>query len=133
MSKWFARVDRGPRREQRRAGSDLPRLPRRGLAALVTDMRATERLLEVIGEQAELMRFRGIDAPELLNILDAFRELRRRGDTLVRRDDLIKALEYVHLPNLWDDGWLAAGDAEGTEHASAAIDRLEIALGGKLR
>jgi hypothetical protein len=43
----------------------------------MSDMRATERLLEFIGEQT--------DDPK---ILEAVAELWRRGDTLVRMDDL---------------------------------------------
>ena len=43
----------------------------------MSDVRATERLLEFIGEQT--------DDPK---ILDAVAELRRRGDTLVHMNDL---------------------------------------------
>jgi hypothetical protein len=57
-------------------------------------MRATQRLLEHVGEQT--------DDPK---ILDAIAELRRRGDTLVGGRDLELLLEVVgreHLP-LGDD------------------------------
>jgi hypothetical protein len=91
----------------------------------MTDMRATKRLLEAIEECAAKIAA-GSNLSEVYadEIVEAITELRRRGDTLVRRDDLRTALEgsrpeYVTV---------AEGDA-----IEAAIDRLEIALGGKLR
>jgi hypothetical protein len=58
----------------------------------MTDMRATERLLEYIGEQA-LAAFSELpgDSEAALQadkVMNAIAELRRRGDTLVRREDL---------------------------------------------
>lgn len=50
----------------------------------MTDMRATERLLDVIAEQS--------DDPK---IDEAVSELRRRGDTIVRRRDLRAVLPLV--------------------------------------
>jgi hypothetical protein len=98
-------------------------------------MRATERLLEFVDETARLLEVwlkedgptgigGDVAAQNAVAIRQALTELRRRGDTLVRRDDLRTALEgsrpeYVTV---------AEGDA-----IEAAIDRLEIALGGKLR
>ncbi len=56
----------------------------------MTDVRATERLLEVIQESAsEILQGCEEPAKEAGWILEATRELRRRGDTLVRRDDLL--------------------------------------------
>jgi hypothetical protein len=76
----------------------------------MSDMRATERLLEFIGEQT--------DDPK---ILDAVTELRRRGDTLANGRDLELLLEVIgreHLP---------LGDDE-----VKALARLHHTLGGIL-
>jgi hypothetical protein len=78
----------------------------------MTDMRATERLLEFIGEQT--------DDPK---ILDALAELRRRGDTLVGGRDLELLLQVIgreHLP-LGDDEVKAL--ARSTTHSEEYSDR----------
>ncbi len=95
----------------------------------MTDMRATGRLLETIGERAlalysnaETDSFEARQADEIMN---AIAELRRRGDTLVRHEDLRQAVETAH------DGAIVGRD----DYArwGAAIGRLEIALGGEPR
>jgi hypothetical protein len=87
-------------------------------------MRATERLLEVIETYANEL----LDEPELTAdprpTIAAVAELRRRGDTLVRRDDLRHAMEMAKL----------AGDDVGVVWmADPKWMRLENAIGGKLR
>ena len=83
----------------------------------MTDMRATERLLEVLEQsiaglvEAGDITFTG---PKLVDIVQ---ELRRRGDTLVRAADLRKILEETNL----------GGDGPYLD----ALDRLENAIGGK--
>lgn len=90
----------------------------------MTDMRSTERLLQVIQENAEVLFVSAgsSDARAKLAtaIVDAVTELNLRGDTIVRRNDLRLALQdldpiYVN------------------PERDAAVERLEIALGGKLR
>jgi hypothetical protein len=93
----------------------------------MTDMRATERLLEVI----EQLAFDLEDGPEL-EIIEVARELRRRGDTLVRRDDLRKVSDYIRARDPISEGYFENGDAEHVQFV-AAQDRLEIALGGRVR
>ena len=90
----------------------------------MTDMRATERLLEVIEECVD--RLPQFDQPEFAEITTAITELRRRGDTLVRADDLRMILEQIARTQGWDGGH----DQDAT---TAALDRLENALGGKMR
>jgi hypothetical protein len=80
----------------------------------MTDVRATERLLEFIGEQT--------DDP---GVLDAVAELRRRGDTLVRRDDL----RIVSAAANHGRQFGAGGDTDYTGF-EAALARIERALGG---
>ena len=100
----------------------------------MTDTRATSRLLEAIdeitrdlevrltgsGERASMSERLNRDA--LRTLTDAIAELRRRGDTLVRAEDLVAVLDA------------AAGGNIGTHqnawpHGAAA--RLESALGEK--
>ena len=79
-------------------------------------MSATERLLEVIAERS--------DDPE---VQKACAELFRRGDTLVRADDL----RLVSAPASHGRRF---GPAEATDCTgfSAALERIERALGGSL-
>lgn len=80
----------------------------------MTDMRATERLLEVIEERS--------DDPEVQKVVT---ELRRRGDTLVRMHDLRLVAAAAHHGKLH-------GPIGGTDYAAfdAALARVENALGG---
>jgi hypothetical protein len=83
-------------------------------------MRATERLLEVIGEIA-----RRVDEGELLTeqgitqLRQAAAVLRRRGDTLVRARDLELIVQAVNREHV------LLGEDE-----SQALARLDGALGG---
>lgn len=95
----------------------------------MTDMRATERLLEVIEEKcADAERYSQtenayIDVPTIMGeIREVLTELRRRGDTLVRRDDLAVVIEDITGFN----GRLADQD-----RFEQAYQRLENAIGGK--
>lgn len=85
-------------------------------------MRATERLLEVIDEVLnEIEAHFGSDAVIITNRADeAIAELRKRGDTLVRADDLREAAEG-----------LGGGIGGDPAKYDAAIARLEHALGGE--
>jgi hypothetical protein len=89
----------------------------------MTDMRATERLLGHIAEQADLIATQspGVAEPATA-IHDAVDELRRRGDTLVRRDDLWIILEYADS----DEVLLESQRVE----LKAAFARIQHALGG---
>lgn len=78
----------------------------------MTDMRATERLIEYIGEQT--------NDP---NITAAVAELRRRGDTLVRSRDLRNIAESRRRHAL------TAGEQLEVD---AAWQRIENALGSVL-
>lgn len=82
----------------------------------MSDMRATERLLEVIGEQT--------DDPK---ILEAVAELQRRGDTLVRMNDLRLIAAAANHGRQFGPG----GDTDYTGF-EAALARIESALGGVL-
>jgi hypothetical protein len=79
----------------------------------MSDMRATEQLLTFIGANTD-------DA----SIQRAATELRSRGDTLVRRDDLRTVLEAVGRDAVKSDKWI--DDAA----LNTAWDRLLTALGG---
>jgi hypothetical protein len=98
----------------------------------MTDMRATERLLEVIQESADILDESGLGElgcqQYAERILEAITELRRRGDTLVRREDLRIAVESIELDEL---SWVYM-DAEKFAPVQEAIARLENAIGGKL-
>lgn len=91
-------------------------------------MRATERLLEVIEDaitKSDDFHLRYAEFP-VDDALIAIRELRRRGDTLVRREDLLRALycagQYVdEYENLERDA----------RDMRPILDRLENAIGGK--
>jgi hypothetical protein len=98
-------------------------------------MRADERLLEVIVEQCQIVgqelalgndSNRATAEKALREIGMAAGEMRRRGDTLVRRDDLRKAVEAME----WVEKRIAS---EPNAVRIAATERLNIALGGKLR
>ncbi len=90
-------------------------------------MRATERLLEVIEEAAKKLsrevmhdlRAQVDNGPvrsHVSTVEKAARELRGRGDTLVRREDLRTVLRHV--------------DPLGPDPALApALERLDLALG----
>jgi hypothetical protein len=61
----------------------------------MTDV-ATERLLEQVAEHASAIRAAADDdGGHAQAIVDAVAQLRRRGDTLVRREDLWIVLEYA--------------------------------------
>jgi hypothetical protein len=112
----------------------------------MTDMRATERLLEVIGEGILRIMEEAMDASvqdrdplrsvaawtvlgELVREMEfAIVELCRRGDTLVRAEDLRLALENDHDTNRI----YPMGRQEGKTYRLAR-ERLENALGGKMR
>lgn len=102
----------------------------------MTDLRASERLLQVIAEQtveavnaANFQALSSEQAGRMALALDAIEtavaELRRRGDTLVFKDDLRLFLTAArrgrdHLP---------LGDSE-YDTLGAALARIESALGG---
>lgn len=93
---------------------------------------AAERLLEVIDEAAHP------DEADLGKIQDAITELRRRGDTLVKHEDLMLVVELAKPQAFTEDEYDAGDPMMGSvqreaERQQAAFDRLEIALGGKLR
>jgi hypothetical protein len=79
-------------------------------------MRATERLLEVIAEMS--------DDPEVQKAVD---ELLRRGDTLVRGDDL----RLVSAAANHGRRFVPTGETDYTGF-NAALARIESALGGSL-
>jgi hypothetical protein len=80
----------------------------------MTDMRATERLLEVIAERS--------DDPD---VQKAVVELLRRGDTLVHSEDLRVVSAAANHGRRFGPG----GDTDYTGF-SAALERIENALGG---
>ncbi|HEX4344447.1 MAG TPA: hypothetical protein VHZ31_02695 [Solirubrobacteraceae bacterium] len=81
-------------------------------ASEMTDMRATERLLEVIEERSDDGETTAIVA-----------ELRRRGDTLVRSHDLRALLDAY-----------AAGDGRAHDAGfERALERLQKKVGGRPR
>jgi hypothetical protein len=87
-------------------------------------MRATERLLELIADEIELLALNSIESSETLAISAAVAELRRRGDTIVQARDLVLLLDVAR------HGLDAYPDAlEATE---ATIVRIEDAIGGVL-
>ncbi len=89
----------------------------------MTDMRATERLLECIAEQLGIATNWTTDPAArdaLEQIEGAVAEMRRRGDTLVRREDLRLLVEA-------SEDALIVTDREAID---AACERLESALGG---
>jgi hypothetical protein len=100
----------------------------------MSDLRASDRLLGVIGEEA-LAIDADIDAGVNIGALDlamhsariseAVAELRRRGDTLVRREDLMSVLAGV------ERGFLIGISVRGVE-CTAAWERLENTIGGTL-
>lgn len=116
----------------------------------MTDMRATERLLEVIeevtrllgeqriwatissefsttehGDRDETHRMVSLDQ-QVLAIKEAITELRRRGDTLVRYHDLRLVVEFVQ-----QNGGIDAGEFDTSPTRNAAFARLKNAIGGK--
>ena len=95
----------------------------------MTDMRATERLLEVIAEKLIAINEYMVNGTpdEILDAQMAITELRRRGDTLVRADDLRVAVESIDLGEL---SWVYM-DAEKFAPIKDAIVRLENVLVGK--
>ena len=115
------------------------RHPRTRDESVVTDMGATERLLAVTAEQVDLagkliadLRLVNVPgSPEDLAVLkvgdalneaiEAIVELRRRGDTLVRAEDLLAVLDAAV-------GGKLGAHQNGWPHGAAA--RLEDALGG---
>jgi hypothetical protein len=89
----------------------------------VTDTRATERLLEYIAEQRVIAANWTTDpaAKDALEQIErAVTELQRRGDTLVRREDLRLLVEA-------SEDALIVTDREAID---AALERIESALGG---
>ncbi|HEV7564671.1 MAG TPA: hypothetical protein VGO31_01775 [Microbacteriaceae bacterium] len=89
----------------------------------MSDTRATERLLEVVEQAAEeLNRDVARDLRSRVAVIGAAAtELRRRGDTLVRRRDLELVIQALGRERL------AFGEDE-----SQALERLDGALGGVL-
>jgi hypothetical protein len=92
-------------------------------------MRATQRLLEVIEQAAHEL---GRDVtPDLIGrvavIESAASELRRRGDTLVRQDDLRLIASAANHGRQFGP----SGDTDYTGF-NAALERVESALGGTL-
>jgi hypothetical protein len=98
----------------------------------MTDMRATERLLEVIAEQGENIGARllrdGGDPPAIQKaaheVKAAAHELLRRGDTLVRHGDLRLIAAAANHGRQYGP---AGMDYTGFK---AALERIETALGG---
>lgn len=88
----------------------------------MTDMRATERLLEVIAISADAYA-ENKNPGHITDIQTSITELRRRGDTLVRREDLRMVMRIVALAEKH------IGPAAQSERD--AFDRLENAIGGK--
>ncbi len=84
--------------------------------AAVTDMRATERLLEFIAERSDDER-----------VLEAVAELQRRGETLVRGPD-VQAVATAAFRWLDEYRGLERGADDELAHA---IERLENAIGGR--
>jgi hypothetical protein len=81
-------------------------------------MRATERLLEEIADEATaIVESADQAARHAAKIVEAALELRRRGDTLISREDLRMILRHV--------------DPLGADAALAStLERLERTLGG---
>jgi predicted mannosyl-3-phosphoglycerate phosphatase (HAD superfamily) len=79
-------------------------------ATEMTDMRATERLLDVIEERSDDEETTAIVA-----------ELRRRGDTLVRSHDLRALLDAY------------AGDDTARDELESALERLQRKVGSRPR
>lgn len=96
----------------------------------MTDMRATERLLEVIGEIADYAiemydtGYAGDNVyTKFYDVQKIITELRRRGDTLVRAADLRIVLEYCDIePSAWSSEY---------DRVVEVTERFENALGGK--
>ena len=90
----------------------------------MTDTRATDRLLEFIAEQRAIATNWTTDlaAKDALEQIErAVTELRRRGDTLVRREDLRHLLEAL-------DYYAGIDELKATERP--ALERIRNALGG---
>ena len=102
----------------------------------MTDMRASERLLEVIAEQTveavNIVDFSALNSEQagrmalaLDGIETAVAELRRRGDTLVRGEDLRLIAAAANHGRRYGLG----GDTDYTGFEDA-LERIERALGG---
>jgi hypothetical protein len=88
----------------------------------VADTRSTEKLLELIAEHAsEISPPDDAQSSHARAIVEAVNELRRRGDTLVRREDIWTVLEYASS----DEVFL---ETQRTE-LKAAFARIEKVLG----
>jgi hypothetical protein len=94
----------------------------------VTDPRASERLLELIGDEAAAI-VEGTDqaAGRAAKIVEAVLELRRRGDTVVRPDDLLLIAAAANHGRKYGP----EGDTDYTGF-NAALERIQNALGGTL-
>lgn len=57
----------------------------------------TDWLLDLIQHDAELLVRCGVGGQAAATILRSITELRRRGDTLVQRDDLRNVISYVEI------------------------------------
>ena len=90
-----------------------------GRVALARELVADLLLVNVPGSPADLAVLKARDA--LHEAIEAIVELRRRGDTLVRTDDLVAVLDAAAGGSI--------GAQNGWPHGAAA--RLEDALGGK--
>lgn len=103
----------------------------------MTDMRATERLLEFVDETARLLEVwmnddlptgigGDVAAQNAAAIRQAITELRRRGDTLVRREDLVNVLT-ADESLVGRQEWINAQQ----DAYRVSVDRLENAIGRK--
>jgi hypothetical protein len=94
----------------------------------MTDMRATARLLEVVEQAAEeLSKDVTPDLRSRVAVIEnTATELRRRGDTLVRREDLRLIAAAANHGRQYGP---AGTDYTGFD---AALERIEGALGGVL-
>lgn len=86
-------------------------------------MADTERLLDLIQDDAELLVRSGVGGQASATILRCITELRSRGDTLVRAADLLIALEVR-------PGEIGTTSTADTLHRAEAMRRLEKSLHG---
>lgn len=107
---WATSASRATIGKLRRTGVRLATI------AAVTDLRATERLLEFIAERCDDERVQA-----------AVAELQRRGDTLVRGDDL----RLVSAAANHGRQFGPSGDTDYTGF-EAALERIESTLGRSL-
>jgi hypothetical protein len=88
----------------------------------MTDMRATERLLEVLAQNMDTIEVvQRITVGQMAEMTDAIAELRRRGGTLVRGRDVELVIQALAREQI------GLGEDE-----AQALNRLDGALGGVL-